>query len=66
MPKALLKDKEQQVGQALSDYFRAAIARDMSQRQIANELGVSRQTVSNWMRQCGYVYTSSRGYREAA
>lgn len=56
---------EENVGMPLTDYFDAAISRGLTQAEMAEELKVSRPTVSNWLKEYGYrTYTVYR--REVA
>jgi len=42
------------LGMEVKDYFRDAIKRGLSQREMAVELDVTPATVCNWMRKCGF------------
>lgn len=55
---------EAKVGMPLRDYFKIAVNREMTQTEMALELGVSRATVSYWIRFCGYK--AKLIYEEAA
>jgi hypothetical protein len=40
----------------LTEYFADAVRRDISQGEMADELGVERRTVVNWMGKLGWVW----------
>ncbi len=45
---------EEKIGMSLNRYFDTAIERGLSQFEMADELGVTRVTVSKWLAMCGY------------
>ena len=55
-------DAEARVGMPLTSYMKDAMNSGKTQREMAAELGVSYQTVGNWLRAEGYRY-GGRYYR---
>ncbi len=45
---------EAKIGMSLLEYFRGAIDRGLSQREMAVELGTTPASISNWMRKLGF------------
>lgn len=48
----------------ISDYFRDAIKRHLSQQEMANELGITKATVNKWLKDKGFQAVTT--YVEAA
>ncbi len=61
---------EARLGKSILDYFSDAVDRGLNQREMAAETGVSRQTISNWMRMLDFkpawTYQKPRGRRRSA
>ena len=47
-------EMEAQVGMPLDQYFHEALERGLDQKEMSIELAVSRGTVCNYLRRCGF------------
>jgi len=55
MPVSKLESAEERVGMTLPEYLRMAAQKGYRQKRMQQDLGVSRSTVSVWLRSYGYM-----------
>jgi len=48
---------EARIGMTMTEYFRDAIKRELRQIDMAEELGLSKPTVNNWLKDLGFRVT---------
>lgn len=59
-----IRDVEDRIGMTMLQYFRGAVNRGLSQREMAKELSLSPTTVNHWMQKLGFEPVKT--YREVA